>query len=239
MLRILLLPIVVFILWYLWQESKKLKTLSPQQRRAKIWQTLFFSLFFITLFLVLTGRAHWLSAAIAGLLPALKSLLGVALRAAPILKLWSKIRGPAFSSVNIGPTLRSKYLEIKINLTNGLIEGVVRSGLYASTPLAELNLEQLNELLARYQSEDRESALLLRSYMTRRFNNFQNQETPASPTSSSEEAWQILGLKPGSTRDEIVKAHKRLMQKLHPDRGGSDYLAAKINAAKDQLLKNL
>ena len=49
------------------------------------------------------------------------------------------------------------------------------------------------------------------------------------------EAYKVLGLEPGASKEDVAKAHKRLMQRMHPDRGGSDYLAAKINSAKDKL----
>jgi len=64
-------------------------------------------------------------------------------------------------------------------------------------------------------------------------------QPPPAHTSSrltKDEAWQLLGLKPGASREDIIKAHKSLIQKLHPDRGGNDYLAAKLNAARDLLL---
>lgn len=55
-------------------------------------------------------------------------------------------------------------------------------------------------------------------------------------TMSAAEAYQVLGLTPNATKQDIIEAHRKLMQKNHPDRGGSDYLAAKINLAKKILL---
>jgi len=94
---------------------------------------------------------------------------------------------------------------------------------------------------------DAESVALLESYLDRRFpawrQNAQGdaaggqRRAAATGKMTDEEAYQILGLQPGATRDDIGRAHRALMKKLHPDQGGSTYLAARVNEAKDTLLR--
>jgi len=73
--------------------------------------------------------------------------------------------------------------------------------------------------------------------------NGQQHASSAPPTADTEmgmeKAMDVLALKPGHSKDDVIQAHRRMMQKLHPDRGGSEFLAAQINTAKDVLLKNL
>jgi len=78
----------------------------------------------------------------------------------------------------------------------------------------------------------------LRFWHKRRTANTQQQEPPQTPIGqlSREQACAILGLSANPSAADITSAHRKLMQKLHPDRGGSDYLAAQINLAKDTLL---
>jgi len=63
-----------------------------------------------------------------------------------------------------------------------------------------------------------------------------NQRAPSQTAMNQKQAYEILGIEPNASEEEIIKAHKRMMQKVHPDRGGSDFLAAQINQAKDTLL---
>jgi DnaJ homolog subfamily C member 19 len=64
----------------------------------------------------------------------------------------------------------------------------------------------------------------------------QSSGKPGTGKMSIAQAYEVLGLNPNASRDEIIQAHRRMMQKVHPDRGGSDYLASQINQAKDTLL---
>jgi hypothetical protein len=154
------------------------------------------------------------------------------------------IFGPSRRSQGQRSQVRSQYLEMTLDHDSGELKGMIVGGPYAGRSLESFDLPQLTTMLA---SLDAESIPLLESYLDRRFpawrENAQGNGAGRQGRASSggkmteEEAYQILGLQPGAGRDEIGRAHRSLMKKLHPDQGGSTYLAARVNEAKDTLLR--
>jgi hypothetical protein len=140
--------------------------------------------------------------------------------------------------------VRSQFLEMNLDHDSGDLSGRIVDGPNAGRSLDEFDLPQLIAMTAGF---DAESVALLESYLDRRFpvwrQNAQGdtaggqRRAAASGKMTDEEAYQILGLQPGAGRDDISRAHRALMKKLHPDQGGSTYLAARVNEAKDTLLR--
>jgi hypothetical protein len=140
--------------------------------------------------------------------------------------------------------VRSQFLDMILDHDSGALTGGILAGPYAGRSLDEFDLPQLTAMIAGF---DAESVSLLEGYLDRRFPAWRQdaqgdaaggQRRPASGGKmTNEEAYQILGLQPGAGRDEIGRAHRALMKKLHPDQGGSTYLAARVNEAKDTLLR--
>lgn len=140
--------------------------------------------------------------------------------------------------------VRSRFFEMALDHDTGALTGTIVSGPNAGRSLEDFGLPALLEM---FGGLDAESVPLLESYLDRRFPAWrQNAQGDAAGRQSrataagkmtDEEAYQILGLKPGAGRDEIGHAHRSLMKKLHPDQGGSTYLAARVNEAKEVLLR--
>ena len=139
-------------------------------------------------------------------------------------------------------TVQSDFLRMHLHHATGELSGEILQGLHAGKSLKSLSLSDLASLYRNYTKQDPESARLLAAYIERVYGDrwSESDQTGPGETGSSaldkSEALEMLGLQPGATREEIISAHRRLIQKVHPDRGGSDYLAAKINQAKDILL---
>ena len=195
----------------------------------------------ILLLALITGRLHPLFAALAALVP-------LAYRAIGLYQTFSTIRGftqRMKAGASPGPTpgqtseIETAFLSMRLDHDTGEMDGTVLQGRYEGRTLRELGLPELLELLDECRG-DRQSMAVMEAYLDRVHEDWRGHRRPPpgrSPDGMSEdEARAVLGVGPDATREEIVQAHRRLMQRLHPDRGGSDYLAAKLNAAKDLLL---
>ncbi|TBW34043.1 molecular chaperone DnaJ [Siculibacillus lacustris] len=142
-------------------------------------------------------------------------------------------------------TVRSAALEMQLDHDSGTLSGRVLAGRFEGFELARLSVTDLVDLW-REVGSDPESRSLLEAYLDRRAPLWRDdaKEGPTARQGSAarpgamtdEEAHQILGLGPGATEAEVRQAHRRLMKAVHPDMGGSTFLAAKINEAKDRLV---
>ena len=139
--------------------------------------------------------------------------------------------------------VRSAYFEMELDHDSGAMRGRVLAGRHQGAAIEALDLKTLAEMLGEI---DEESRALLMAYLDRRdprWSEYAHGDAAAGrPAASSgkmteQEAYQILGVQPGASADDISRAHRTLMKKLHPDQGGSTYLAARINEAKDVLLR--
>jgi DnaJ domain len=140
--------------------------------------------------------------------------------------------------------VRSNFVEMTLDHDTGAMNGTIVAGRLKGTSLDTLESSVLVGLLAEF---DEESRNLLAAYLDRRYPRWRENVDggatagrggpPRFGKMSEEEAYQILGLQPGASADEIGRAHRSLMKKLHPDQGGSTYLAARVNEAKDVLLR--
>jgi hypothetical protein len=139
--------------------------------------------------------------------------------------------------------VRSTFLEMELDHDSGTMRGKVIAGPKSGAALEALDLPTVVALLAEV---DEESRALLTAYLDRRNPGWRESSDDGAsagdvrrPTGkmAEEEAYQILGVTPGASADEIGRAHRSLMKKLHPDQGGSTYLAARVNEAKDVLIR--
>jgi len=157
--------------------------------------------------------------------------------------LWHRLKAMAGPTPGQMSQVETRFLRMTLDHDTGTMTGVVREGRFHGRQLEELTLEELVELWRECRAADAQSAAVLEAYLDRTQDEAWRQSAGAGagPSATStgmtrEEALEILGLAPNASQSEIRETHRRLMQQVHPDHGGSNYLAAKINQAKDLLL---
>ncbi|MGH1418640.1 MAG: DnaJ domain-containing protein [Hyphomicrobiaceae bacterium] len=153
------------------------------------------------------------------------------------------------------------YVEMELDHDTGQMKGRVRKGQFFGKELADLAPVDIAKLWQECRYVDPQSAELLAAYLDNTYANWREDMARATEqgeayepgdgakasapppdtdtTMSLEEAYDVLGLDRTATADDVRRAHRDLMRKIHPDHGGSTYLASKINAAKEMLLARL
>jgi DnaJ-like protein len=185
--------------------------------------------------LAISGRLAALLVPVAMMMPLL-----VRVRA-----LLDRYRTPAGGQTS---TVATPFLRMTLDHDTGSMTGTILRGHFSGMRVEELGSADLLALLRECRAEDEEGARLLEAYLDRVHPDWREELAGERPSGSSgrprpsggdmtvDEAYAILGLSPGADAEAIKEAHRRLMVKLHPDHGGSDYLATKINRARDVLL---
>ena len=140
-----------------------------------------------------------------------------------------------------GSTVRTAFVEMHLDHASGHMSGLVLAGQFVGRSLDSLSQDEALRLYGEAAS-DADSVRVIESFLDRRFPDWRNFRQKQSQQSTDPgnmaraEALKVLGLQEGASVDEIKAAHRRLMANVHPDHGGSDYLAQQINRAKDVLL---
>jgi hypothetical protein len=153
--------------------------------------------------------------------------------------------GHARKSPGQSSRVRTAFLEMELDHDSGALRGRVLAGRHQGAALDDLDVPTLISLLGEI---DQDSVSLLTTYLDRRQPNWREHASDDTATSNGgpssrtgkmtkQEAYQILGIQPGASAQDIARAHRSLIKKLHPDQGGSTYLAAQINEAKDVLMR--
>src|SRR4051812_1758677 len=182
--------------------------------------------------LVVSGRLAMLLAPFAMLMPILARLRS----------LWGRFGGPKPGSSS---DVETAYLRMRLDHDTGAMSGTVLRGRFTGMRLDEMGPAELLALLRECRTDDEDGARLLEAFLDRTHPDWRDEMAgeragsrpqAASSDITIDEAYAILGLSPGADDEAIKAAHHRLMKQMHPDHGGSDYLATKTTRARDVLL---
>ncbi len=142
-------------------------------------------------------------------------------------------------------TVRTAYLEMSLDHSTGVMSGRMLKGRFAGRAFSDFTAAERQDCFMELRSADPQGAQLFAAYFDRVSPGWNGgpgrggRGNGAVQGMGIDEAYLVLGLNPGAKRDDILAAHRSLMKRTHPDQGGSTYLAAKVNEAKDVLLRNV
>ncbi len=223
----LALLVLVGVMWFMSWYGKA----SPAQRNKSLKTGLIYAVAGALLLLVVTGRIPVIFAALSAAVPILHRLLAYRGLIGTIGR---------FAGEKLGPTrFTTLWLIVEYDMARRSLDGSITRGQFEGRKLSQLSGSDLQALLEEVK-DDFQSRAAVNAFIMARNGQRNQQNAPPPPSAggkmTASQAYEILDIQTDATDEEVKQAHKRLMQKLHPDRGGSSYLASQINAAKDTLL---
>jgi hypothetical protein len=246
---LLILAIIALVLWGLhWFRRTPSAQVAAGLRKAAIYGGIG-----LLVVLVVSGRLSPILAALAAAVPMVMRLANL-LRLFPALQQLLRslgvlgVPGAAGGMGSLGggqaSAIQTRFIDMTLDHGSGRMDGTVREGPSLGRRLSDLGLDELLALLNLCRAQDPQSAAVLEAYRDRERGDWRDSyDSPAagpqvrpSTTTDRAEALRVLGLAEGAGPDEVRAVHRSLMQRFHPDCGGSDYLAAMINEAKRVLM---
>jgi hypothetical protein len=207
----------------------KIKPLPPAERKRMLIRLVVILLCALLVLGAAMGKVHWLGGIAAAVVGALRLGLLTGLSLGRFW--WARTGGVARFS--------TAFIDAQFDAQRLSVSGRIKKGLHAGADLAQLSQEQLEALVEYYAQQDKKSYYLIRAVLHRRGFSHEAPPPDSSALPARQEALAILGLEGNPSRQDILQAHRRLIHKLHPDRGGNDFLASQVNLARDTLLKTL
>ena len=200
----------------------------------------------VAVFFILTGRLGWALFA----LPALLPWFWRARQVHRAYKNFSRMASGGGGGPGQTSDVETRFLRMVLDHDSGKMTGQVLEGEFTGRALDSLSVDELVGLLQTCWVEDQPSAQVLETYLNRAHPDWRERAQKEAPGGTDSdtgggpqkgpmtraEALEVLGLEKGAGEQDIRDAHHRLIAGLHPDHGGSNYLAAQINRAKDVLL---
>ena len=194
----------------------------------------------VVIWLAVTGRLAFATMLLGALLPMI-------MRLRTLRRMWRNATGP---SAGQRSEVGTRFLRMTLDHDTGSMSGTILDGPHRGRALHELGDAEQTDLLYAWRVEDPDSAALLEAWLDRvrpewrqgaggggsHDRGYDEQRPAAGGAMTRDEAYRVLGLEPGASEADIKAAHRTLMQRLHPDMGGSGWLAARVNEAKDLLL---
>ena len=247
--RVFALFAVVFLIWWGVSSATQRYSLTRNQTR---WLLVLSMVLTAVVALIAMGRLpiHFILAPLGVALTFLLRLLPTMLR---LLPMWQMLKSNnpfrAHRSSRTGnqkSVIRTEFLAMELLHNTGDMDGEVIKGNFTGRQLSSMSLDDLLQLAGECRI-DQDSLQVLEAYLDRMHSDWresgrQQQQSAGvaeEPAMNRQLALEVLGLSEAATKEDVTKAHRQLMQKMHPDRGGTEYLAKKINAARDYLEEHL